>query len=263
MGTSLAGRHALVCGASQGIGLACAEALAAEGATLTLLSRSTASLEAARERISGGGGGGDHHLLACDMSDWTATGQAVAAHLAGTGPAHILVHNSGGPEGGPLIDATPEDLLAGLAPHVLCGQAIVRAVVPGMRASGYGRIINIVSTSVVTPIKGLGVSNTVRGAINNWMRTLAGELGPDGITVNNILPGFVDTDRLAALMATRAERAGTTIDVVKNAWIDTVPLGRLAEPAEVGAVCAFLASPAASFVNGVNLPVDGGRLASM
>ena len=197
------------------------------------------------------------------MSDWTATGEAVAAHVADTGPVHILVHNSGGPKGGSLIDATPEDLLAGLATHVLCGQAIVKAVTPGMCESGYGRIINIVSTSVVTPIKGLGVSNTVRGAINNWMRTLAGELGPDGITVNNILPGFVDTDRLAALMASRAERTGTTAEAVKAAWIDTVPLGRLAAPAEVGAACAFLASPAASFINGVNLPVDGGRLASM
>jgi 3-oxoacyl-[acyl-carrier protein] reductase len=259
MGTSLAGRHALVCGASQGIGLACAEALAAEGATLTLLSRSSATLETARAGLSGDA----HHCLACDMSDWTATGEAVAAHVADTGPVHILVHNSGGPKGGPLIDATPEDLLAGLATHVLCGQAIVKAVTPGMRESGYGRIINIVSTSVVTPIKGLGVSNTVRGAINNWMRTLAGELGPDGITVNNILPGFVDTDRLAALMASRAERTGTTAEAVKAAWIDTVPLGRLAAPAEVGAACAFLASPAASFINGVNLPVDGGRLASM
>ena len=259
MQTSLTGRRALVCGASQGIGRACAEALAAAGAAVTMLARSADTLESVRAGLPDG----DHHCLQADLSDWKAAGELVAAHVAETGPVNILVHNSGGPKAGPAHQASPDDFLAGLTPHVLGGQSLVQAVLPGMRDSGYGRIINIVSTSVVTPIKGLGVSNVVRGAINNWMRTLASELGPDGITVNNILPGYVGTDRLSSLMSGRAERDGTTTADVEAVWKSSIPLGRFADPAELGAVCAFLASPAAAYISGVNLPVDGGRLASM
>ena len=259
MQTSLAGHRALVCGASQGIGRACAEALAAEGAAVTMLARSVERLESVRAGLPDG----DHHCLQADLSNWEDAGARVAAHIADTGPVTILVHNSGGPKAGPAHAAAPEDFLAGLTPHVLGGQSLVQAVLPGMRSSGYGRIINIVSTSVVTPIKGLGVSNVVRGAINNWMRTLAYELGPDGITVNNILPGYVGTDRLSSLMAGRAERDGTSPAEVEAAWQSSIPLGRFAEPSEIGTVCAFLASPAAAYVSGVNLPVDGARLASM
>ena len=187
MQTSLNGRHALVCGASQGIGRACAEALAAQGASVTMLARNADALEEVREvdcQVE------THHCLPCDLSDWRKQHQPSRRTLMLMGLCTILVHNSGGPKAGPAIEATPEDMLAGLTPHVLGGQALVRVVVPGMRSEGYGRIINIVSTSVVMPIKGLGVSNVVRGAINNWMRILASELGPDGITVNNILPGY-------------------------------------------------------------------------
>jgi 3-oxoacyl-[acyl-carrier protein] reductase len=258
MKTSLAGRRALVCGASQGIGRACAEALAGAGASVTVLARQSTSLEAVRASL----GDGEHHCLVADLSQWEEAGRIVAEHVAATGPMHILVNNSGGPKAGPAIDAEPEDFLAGLIPHVLGSQVMARALVPGMRSEGYGRIINIVSTSVVTPITGLGVSNVVRGAMGNWMRILASELGPDGITVNNILPGFVGTDRLESLMEGRAKRQGTTAAEVEAAWKSTIPAGRFAEPAEIGAVCAFLASGAASYVSGVNLPVDGARLAA-
>ena len=258
MKTSLAGRRALVCGASQGIGRACAEALAGAGASVTVLARQSASLEAVRASL----GDGEHHCLVADLSQWEEAGRIVAEHVAATGPMHILVNNSGGPKAGPAIDAEPEDFLAGLIPHVLGSQVMARALVPGMRSAGYGRIINIVSTSVVTPITGLGVSNVVRGAMGNWMRILASELGPDGITVNNILPGFVGTDRLDSLMEGRAKRQGTTAAEVEAGWKSTIPAGRFAEPAEIGAVCAFLASSAASYVSGVNLPVDGARLAA-
>lgn len=259
MNTSLEGRRALVCGASQGIGRACAEALASSGASVTLLARN----ESALAEVHAGLAGGDHHCLQADLSDWEAAGQRVREHVDANGTIEILVHNSGGPKAGPAIEAEPSDFLAGLTPHVLGGHALVQAVVPGMRESGYGRIITIVSTSVVTPIRGLGVSNTVRGAMNNWMRTLASELGPDGITVNNILPGFVGTERLSSLMEGRAKREGTTAADVEAAWKATIPLGRFAEPSEIGAVCAFLASPAAGYISGVNMPVDGARLASM
>ena len=259
MQTSLAGQRALVCGASQGIGRACAEALAAQGAAVTMLARTVEKLEDVKAQLPEG----DHHCLQVDLADWKDAGEQVAKHIDETGPINILVHNCGGPKAGPASEATPEAFLAGLTPHVLGGQSLVQAVLPGMRSSGYGRIINIVSTSVVTPIKGLGVSNVVRGAINNWMRTLAYELGPDGITVNNILPGYVGTDRLASLMAGRAERDGVGTADVEAAWQSSIPLGRFAEPSEIGTVCAFLASPAAAYISGVNLPVDGARLASM
>ena len=258
MDMSLTGRRALVCGASQGIGRACAEALAAAGASVTVLARQASSLESVRASL----GDGDHHSLVADLSEWEAAAAAVTEHVEQTGPIHVLVNNSGGPKAGRAIDAEPADFLAGLTPHVLGSQAMARALVPGMRDEGYGRIINIVSTSVITPISGLGVSNVVRGAIGNWMRILAKELGPDGITVNNILPGFVGTDRLGSLMEGRAQRDGTTPDAVADAWRSTIPVGRFGDPSELGGVCAFLASPAASYISGVNLPVDGGRLAA-
>jgi 3-oxoacyl-[acyl-carrier protein] reductase len=172
------------------------------------------------------------------------------------------VNNTGGPPAGLGIDARPEEYVAALAMHVASFQAMAQACVPGMRTAGYGRIINITSTSVVTPIKGLGVSNVVRAAIGNWTRTLASELGRFGITVNNILPGFTKTARLEALFKGKATRAGSTVDEVERDAIATIPAARLAGPEEIAAVALFLASPAASYVNGVNLPVDGGRLAA-
>jgi 3-oxoacyl-[acyl-carrier protein] reductase len=187
---------------------------------------------------------------------------AAHKHVGAHGPVHILINNTGGPPAGALIEASQDDLAKAFNQHVLANQALVQAVAPGMRDAKYGRIINIISTSVITPIKGLGVSNTIRGAVANWARTLAHELAPFGITVNNVLPGYTATNRLSALLQGRANRAGSTLSEVEEQIKATIPMRRFADPSEIAAVVAFLASPAASYVSGVNLPVDGARLAA-
>ena len=257
----LARRHALVGGASRGIGRATAHALAAAGASCTLLARSEDALrEVAAELPTGRD---QHHgILAVDQLD-VADLAARLGELASRTPVHVWINNTGGPKGGPLAEADPEDLARAFRQHVLAAQVILRAVLPGMRAAGYGRIVNVVSTSVKAPIPGLGVSNTVRGAMANWAKTLAGELAADGITVNNVLPGFTDTDRLREIIAARARRAGNSEEAVADGMRAGVPAGRFASAAETAAAIAFLAGPSAGYVNGVNLPVDGGRTPSL
>ncbi len=258
----LTGRRALVGGASQGIGRGCAIALAAAGAAVTGLSRDA---EALGEVVAGlpAPSGQEHGSIAVDFTDWEEVRAAAAAAVETGGPVTILVNNTGGPGAGPLHEADPHALAAGFAQHVLAYQGLVDAVKSGMVDAGYGRIVNIISTSVVTPIRNLGVSNVVRGAVANWGRTLAAELGPYGVTVNNILPGYIDTDRLRTSNQRRAELTGTTPEELAAAQVASIPVGRLGTPADVGAVVAFLASPAAGYVNGVNLPVDGGRLVAL
>ena len=259
---ALEGRHALVGGSTQGIGRACAEALAAAGASVTLLGRNPDGLKAALAGLPSPAGGSQRHgSVQVDFTDWRAVQRAADAHVAAHGPAHILVHNTGGPAAGFAIDAPPEDFARAFEMHLLTGQALVQACAPGMRAAGYGRIISITSTSVLVPIRGLGVSNTIRAAVANWARTLAGELGRFGITVNTVLPGFTRTARLEALFKGKASRAGTSVEEVERDAIAQIPAARLGGAEEIAAVVAFLASPAASYVNGVNLPVDGGRSA--
>lgn len=259
---ALEGRHALVGGATQGIGRACAEALAAAGASVTLAGRNPDGLKAALGGLATPAGGAQQHRsVQVDFSDWRAVQKAADAHVAAHGPVHIVVHNTGGPPAGFAIDASPEDFARAFEMHLLTGQALVQACAPGMRAASYGRIINITSTSVLVPIRGLGVSNTIRAAVANWARTLAGELGRFGITVNTVLPGFTRTARLEALFKGKASRAGTSVEEVERDAIAQIPAGRLGEAQEIAAAVAFLASPAASYVNGVNLPVDGGRSA--
>ena len=259
MKLDLSGKHALVCGASRGIGRAAAAALADAGARVTLLARDAEALE----RVRAGLAGRDHAVVSADLGDPEALQAVIDAHLAAAGPVHVLVNNSGGPPGGPAHTAEPGDFVAAFRQHLVAAQVLVRAVVPGMRAAGYGRVINVISTSVKEPISGLGVSNTVRGAVANWAKTLAGELGRDGITVNNVLPGFTATGRLDYIFDTKAEKTGRPRSELEAAAKTQVPLGRFAEPAEIAAAIAFLASPLASYVNGINLPVDGGRTGSL
>ncbi|MCE7031288.1 SDR family oxidoreductase [Lysobacter sp. GX 14042] len=257
MDLALDSRHALVCGASQGIGLASARELASLGARVTLLARSAERLQALAAELPGDG----HGWIAVDTSDTPALA-ARAAELAAAGPVHILVNNSGGPAPGPLHATAPSAIEDAMRQHVVACQVLAQACVPGMRETGYGRIVNIISTSVKEPIPGLGVSNTARWAVAAWAKTLAGELGPDGITVNNVLPGYTDTPRIEQIIRTGARRSGRSEQAVFEEMVANVPLRRFARPEETAAAVAFLCSPAAAYISGVNLPVDGGRTRS-
>ncbi len=261
----LTGKRAVVCGSTQGIGRAVAELLARLGAAVTLVARDEAAL---REVLRGldsrrTGAGQSHHFVTTDFRDPAALHDAVARHVANAGPQDILVNNTGGPPPGPIVDARPEEFLEALTMHLLCNQVLVQTLLPGMRERGYGRIINIVSTSVREPIPGLGISNTTRAAVAAWAKTLAGELAPLGITVNNVLPGYTETTRLRALIQARAQRQNTSEEAVERTMKAQTPMGRFARPEEIAAAVAFLASPAAAYITGVSLPVDGGRIAAI
>ena len=262
MELSLKNKRAFVCGASKGIGLAAAVELAALGATVTLIARNEAALQQAEGTLSTEFGQ-QHEYIPADFIDVDAVGRIARDYAAQRGPVHILVNNSGGPPPGLAINASVNDFAAVFAQHLMVSQLLVQAFVPGMKAAGYGRIVNIISTSVKQPIKGLGVSNTIRGAMASWSKTLAGELGGFGITVNNVLPGSTDTGRMKELIAGKAKTGGRTEAEIMADDIATIPVGRFAKPAEVGAAIAFLASPAASYINGINLPVDGGKTLSL
>ncbi len=259
---NLSQKQALVCGGTQGIGLASAIALADAGASILLVARDEARLAAARDRLPAGGGR-RHDTLVADLSDPVESRRRIDQWLAANGLVHILVNNNGGPPGGPIVDATAEAFLAAYHGHLLASHLLSQAVIPGMKAAGYGRIINIVSTSVKQPLKGLGVSNTTRGAVASWAKTLAGEIGRFGITVNNVLPGATRTGRLETVVANQARAQSKTTETVEREMVAEIPLGRIGEPAEIAAAVAFLASPAASYITGVSLAVDGGRTSAL
>ncbi|KGI77717.1 SDR family oxidoreductase [Oleiagrimonas soli] len=262
MKLELDGRHALVCGASKGIGRATATELAALGADVTVLARSEDVLRALVDTLPRTHDAQQHRFLVADMSDRPALAAAIEAHIAAH-PAQILIHNSGGPPAGPAHRADAAAFEQAFGQHLLAGQTLLQAVLPGMRAAGYGRLVNIISTSVKEPIPNLGVSNTVRAAVASWAKTLAGELAADGITVNNVLPGFTETGRLASLIAGRAKAQGIDEDAVARDMLGHVPAARFGKPEEVAAVAAFLCTPAAAYVNGVSIAVDGGRTRSL
>ena len=234
--------------------------LADRGATVTLVARNKDALSKAHEQLSRSADQ-DHGIIHHDYAEPAGLRDKVADLIDSAGAVHILVNNTGGPPAGPITGATPVALLDAYGKHLIVNHLLADAVVPSMKSAGYGRIINIISTSVIVPIAGLGVSNTTRGAVANWGRTLAGELASFGITVNNVLPGATNTDRLASLIQAKADKANLTVEEVRTRMFERIPMGRFAEPCEVAAVVGFLASPAASYVTGVNLPVDGGRLA--
>ncbi len=262
MELSLVGTRALVCGSTAGIGKAAAIELAKLGADVILAARNPEKLAAVIAELPKSGPQ-QHGRLAVDIAD-AGSVKAAAKEITDDGRAvHILVNNTGGPPGGTMLDATEEQLLAAFQSLLVSAHTLTRAVVPGMKREKYGRIINITSTSVKSPIPNLGLSNAVRAGVANWAKTLSMELAPFGITVNNVLPGYTDTERLTQLFTGRATKSGKTLDQVLTDVVGTIPAGRLGRADEVGAAVAFLASPAAGYINGINLPVDGGRLGTL
>lgn len=262
MNLDLTNKKAFVCGSTQGIGKAAALELSQMGATVTLIARNEEQLKKTKAELSIIKKQ-EHDYIVADFSNPDELQSKVQKYVLRQGAIHILVNNTGGPSGGPILSAKKEDFTSTFSNHLLCNHILVQLLADGMKQSGYGRIINIISTSVKQPIIGLGVSNTIRAAVANWAKTLSLELGPFGITVNNVLPGATNTSRLSSIIENKAQRTGESSDHFKKEMLAEIPAGRFAEASEIAAAVAFLASPAAGYINGINIPVDGGRTGSL
>ncbi len=259
MNLDLRHKNAIVCGSTQGLGKASAIELALLGANVTLVARNEASLQKTLLDLDTSQGQ-QHHYFVADFSNPEQVKVGIQQHLDKFPEVHILVNNTGGPKGGPILEATIEEFTQTYSNHLVCNHILVQACVPAMKKAGFGRTVNIVSTSVKQPISGLGVSNTTRGAVASWAKTLAGELAPFGITVNNVLPGSTKTARLDSLIESRMNLTGAPREEVEKILQVDIPAKRFGEPEEFGAAVAFLCSPAASYITGVSLPVDGGKI---
>jgi 3-oxoacyl-[acyl-carrier protein] reductase len=253
--------NALVCGASEGIGRATAIKLAENGFCITIVSRSEDKLKTLINELKSISNL-NHNFKALNLNDPDAV-SGMAKDISTERNYSVIINNNAGPKAGKLYDATPEELINGFTGHIVSAHIIMQNLLQGMIDSGYGRIINIISTSVKAPIPGLGVSNTVRGAMANWAKTLSIELGEHGITVNNVLPGFTSTGRLDSLITGKADKASKSQQEIIETMQQSIPLGRFASPEETAGVIAFLASESAAYLNGINVPVDGGRLQSL
>ncbi len=262
MNLDLTGKSALVCGSTQGIGLATAQELSALGARVTLIARNEEKLKEAVKTLSTNESQ-SHDYLVADFNFPDKLKAVIDAYLEKGNAFNILVNNSGGPAGGQAISADIDEFRIAFNQHLICNQVLAQALTPGMKTLGYGRIVNVISTSVKIPLNGLGVSNTVRGAVANWSKTLANELGQFNITVNNVLPGATNTVRLSSIIENKAKKTGNSESQVLETMKNQVPMKRVAEPEEVANAIAFLSSPAASYINGINVPVDGGRTGSL
>lgn len=262
MNLRLDGKTVLVCGSTQGIGLACAREMASRGARVVLFARNRdkmAEICASLPVVDSG----PHRFLAADFSNWQEVQQVIQQFAAEGNRVDAIVNNNGGPPAGPLLDAKPEAFLDAFSQHLVCNHVIATALVPAMKEQGNGRIINVISTSVKLPLHGLGVSNTVRAAVGNWAKTLANEVGRFGITVNNVLPGATKTGRLEQIIASKATRSGNNIDAVESEMLHEIPMARFATPEEIAYAICFLASDEAGYINGINVPVDGGRTGNL
>ena len=259
MEITLNNKNAIVCGSTQGIGKATAIELALMGANVTLIARDKSKLASVVSNLDTKQGQ-SHSYICIDFSD-TDELSTKLKHIDKS--YHILINNTGGPAGGPITEANTESFENAFKMHLINNQILAQSVIPGMIKEGYGRIVNIISTSVKAPIAGLGVSNTIRAAVANWAKTLSLELGEHGITVNNILPGFTNTNRLKSIIAKKSEKQGISENEVIKTMMKSIPANRFGEAKETANAVAFLCSPAASYINGINLPVDGGRTASL
>ena len=261
MNLSLEGKNALICGSSQGIGLAIAEELALMGANCILLARNEENLKIALSSL-------DialrqsHSIHAIDFNNKDAVKELIV-RITAAQTIHVLVNNSGGPPAGPIVSATEEQFLQAFNQHLIINHMLATAVMEGMKKEHFGRLINIISTSVKIPLPNLGVSNTIRGAVASWAKTLSNEVAQYGITVNNILPGLTRTKRLESLIQHTMEKTGNSREQVEKQMMEEVPARRFGEAVEIASVAAFLASPAAAFVNGTSIRVDGGRTGSI
>ena len=256
------GKNALVCGSSKGIGASTAIELSKLGASITLLARNKGSLSSVLDELDSSNNQ-NHSCLIADFDNPIKLKKIINDFIKTSPPIHILINNSGGPKPGPIIDANIEDFIGAFNRHLICNHILVQALVPNMKKANFGRIINITSTSVKEPIEGLGVSNTIRGAVANWAKTLSFELGEFGITVNNILPGYTDTQRLQEIFLNKSKKNNFDIESIILDAHSQIPLGRFADPKETAKAICFLASEDASYINGINLPVDGGRLSTL
>lgn len=258
MNIDLTNKRAIVCGSTQGIGKAVAIQFAESGSSVILISRSEESLRKVLREMPASKNQ-NHNFIVADFSNPEELKIKLNNFATENPPVHILVNNTGGPKAGSVFSADTSEFITAFSNHLICNQILVQSVVEGMKKEKYGRIINIISTSVKQPIMGLGVSNTIRGAVANWAKTLAGELGPFGITVNNVLPGATKTSRLFSIFENRTKTSGKSLEEIQTEWLKEIPAGRFAEPEELAYAVTFLASPFAGYINGVNVPVDGGR----
>jgi 3-oxoacyl-[acyl-carrier protein] reductase len=262
MNLDLSGKTALVCGSTQGIGKASAIELAVLGANIILVARNEESLRATLKELDTSKGQ-EHHFITADFQLPAGMKGKVENFVMTHGAIHILVNNTGGPPSGPIVNAKVEDFLQAFNNHLVCNHILVQALVDGMKKEKYGRIINVISTSVKIPLRNLGVSNTIRAAVANWSKTLSNELAPFGITVNNVLPGATLTGRLQSIIDNKSKNTGEPLSKIKDEMESEIPLGRFADASEIANAVAFLASPAASYITGINVPVDGGRTGSL
>lgn len=262
MNLDLTGKNALVCGGSKGIGNAIAKELALLGANITICSRNLETLQIAASEFDTSKAN-KHNYFIADFSKPNSLKSNLEAFLKKTNiKFHILINNTGGPTGGPIINADIEEFKNAFNNHLICNHILAQTLLPSLK-NGYGRIINIISTSVKVPLNGLGVSNTIRGAVASWGKTLANELGQFNITVNNILPGATNTERLNSIIENKANKTGKSLKDVNKAMKSIIPLARFGEPNEIANMVAFLCSPAGSYVSGQSIAVDGGRTPSI
>ena len=259
MNLDLKNKNAVVCGSTQGIGEASAIELAKLGANITLAARNKDKLLEVLNRLDTSKGQ-SHSFICVDFSN---TEKLKSELDLLNNRYHVLINNTGGPPSGSIIDASVKSFEDAFKMHLVNNQILVQKFIEGMKKEGFGRIVNIISTSVKAPIPGLGVSNTIRAAVANWAKTLSLEVGSFGITVNNVLPGFTNTNRLKSLIIKKAENQGESEENISKSMRSKVPASRFGEANEVANAVAFLCTPAASYINGINLPVDGGRTNSL